>query len=274
MPSPRTIAGSCTPFAPPGEVPFHQRPDGCRLYHELHGAPDGEPLILLEGIGGDIPGWRRNIPRLAEELRVIAYDFRGNGRSDKPDRPMTIGTLVDDTVDLLDHLGVDTVHAYGQSMGGMVAQQLALDHPGRVRSLILACTHPGSAHAIRSRHPVPKDRPWLALYSPRFPQDHPDHVADDLRTGARNPQPSHAARRQREAVGDWDAYDLLPEIGAPTLVLHGTEDRVIDPANAWILAERIPGARLVLLEGTGHVYHSEQAEAADAAVLDFLRSLR
>jgi pimeloyl-ACP methyl ester carboxylesterase len=255
-------------------VPFHKRPDGCRLYHELHGPADGEPLILLEGIGGDIPGWRRNIPHLAEELRVIAYDFRGNGRSDKPDEPMTVATLVEDALDLLDYLGLDAVHVYGQSMGGMVAQQLALDYPRRVRSLILGCTHPGSGHAIRSRHPVPKDRPWLALYSPGFAEEHPDHVTEDLRMGSRNPQPSHAARRQREAVDAWDAYDRLPALDVPVLVLHGTEDRMIDPANARILAERIPHARLVLLEGAGHVYHSEQAEAADAAVLDFLRSLR
>jgi 3-oxoadipate enol-lactonase len=255
-------------------VPCYQRPDGCRLYHEIHGPADGDPLILLEGIGGDVPGWRRNIPHLAQGFRVIAHDFRGNGRSDKPDEPMTMGTLVDDTVGLLDHLDVDAVHAYGQSMGGMVAQQLALDHPRRVRSLILGCTHPGAGHAIRSRHPVPKDRPWLALYSPRFAEEHPDHVADDLRTGARNPQPPHAARRHREAVDAWDAYDRLPAIDVPTLVLHGTEDRMIDPANAQILAERIPGARLLLLEGAGHVYHSEQAEAADAAVLNFIRSLR
>jgi 3-oxoadipate enol-lactonase len=255
-------------------VPFYERPDGCRLYHELHGAEDAEPLILLEGLGGDIPGWRRNIPHLAEELRVIAYDFRGNGRSDKPDEPMTMGTLIGDTVGLLEHLGIDEIHVYGQSMGGMVAQQLALDDPGRVRSLILGCTHPGAGHAVRSRHPVPKDRPWVALYSPGFAEEHPNHVAEDVRVGAENPQPPHAARRQRQAVDAWDAYDRLPEIRIPALVLHGTEDRVIDPANARLLAERIPGARLVLLQGAGHVYHSEQADAADAAVLDFIRSLR
>jgi 3-oxoadipate enol-lactonase len=252
-------------------VPSYHRPDGCRLYFEIHGR--GEPIVLLEGLGGDIPGWRRNIPRLSAELMVIAYDFRGNGRSDKPDEPMSIGTFVDDTTALLDHLEVDSAHLYGQSFGGMVAQELGLTHPDRVRSLVLACTHAGLIHAVRVTAKVPKDRPWLALYSPGFAAEHPDHVADDLRVGQQNPQPPHAARRQREAVLEFDAYDRLPEVRAPTLVLHGTEDRMIHPDNARILAERIPNARLVLIEGAGHVYHSEQPATADRAVLDFIREL-
>jgi pimeloyl-ACP methyl ester carboxylesterase len=259
------------PSAPPGEVPSFQRPDRCRLHYEIHGR--GEPLVLLEGLGGDIPGWRRNIPTLSAELLVVAYDFRGNGRSDKPDERMTMQTFVDDTVGLLDHLGIGSAHFYGQSFGGMVAQELALSHSNRVRALVLACTHAGLRTAVRVAEKVPKDRPWLALYSPEFAVEHPDHVADDLRVGRQNPQPPHAARRQREAMQDFDAYDRLEDIVAPTLVLHGAADRVIHPDNARMLAERIPNARLVLLAGAGHVYHSEQSEAADRAVLDFIKEL-
>jgi 3-oxoadipate enol-lactonase len=254
-------------------VPYLEGPDGCRLYHELHGPRDRSPLILLEGLGGDIPGWRRNIPHLAAEHLVIAYDFRGNGRSDKPDAPVTMTTFVNDTVALLDHLAVPSAHVYGQSFGGMVAQEMALTHADRLRSLVLACTHAGPRLAARlePHARVPKDKPYLALYSERFAREHPDHVAEDILVGTQNPQPPHAGRRQWEAIQDWDVWDRLGQIQCPTLVLHGTEDRLISAQNARMLAERIPGAELHLLEGAGHVYHSEQPEAADDAVLEFLR---
>jgi 3-oxoadipate enol-lactonase len=247
---------------------FLRRPDGCRLYYELHGDPDREPLVLLEGLGGDIPGWRRNIPALSEDLLVAAYDFRGNGRSDAPDEPMSMATFVEDTVALLDELGLDSAHLYGQSLGGMVAQELALSHPDRVRSLMLAAAHCGGAHVVPSKAKAPKDRPYLQLYSEAFARAHPEHLRADLRAGL--PQARHATRRQREAALAFDSCDRLGRIRAPTLILHGTEDRVIDPAKARILAERIPQAELVLLEGAGHVYHSEQPEAADRAVLEFI----
>lgn len=258
-------------------MPYLVRPDGCRLYHELHG-PRGErpgagsPLILLEGLGGDIPGWRRNIPRLSERRTVLAYDFRGNGRSDAPDRPMTMATFVEDTLALLEHLGMDRAHVYGQSFGGMVAQEIALLHPARVRSLVLACTHGGQDRMVRPgpESNVPKDQPYLSLYSPGFAAEHPEHVREDLEVGRRNPPPPHAGRRQWEAMRAWSSWDRLGRIASPTLVLHGTEDRIVPVANARELASRIPGARLVLLEGAGHLYHSEQPEAADAAVLAFL----
>lgn len=248
-----------------------RRPDGCRLHHERHGSPGAPPIVLLEGMGGDIPGWRRNIPHLAEELLVVAYDFRGNGRSGAPDEAMTMATFVDDTVALLGHLGIDRAHVYGQSFGGMVAQELVLSHPDRVWALILAATHCGGPHAVPTRAKAPKGEPWRELYAPGFPDDHPEHVADDLRVGGERPQASHAGRRQWEAVQGFDIYDRLPGIRVPTLVLHGTEDQMVPVENARILAERILGAELLLLEGAGHVYHSERADEADAAVLDFIR---
>lgn len=253
-------------------MPFLRRPDGCRLYHEIHGKPDAEPLLLLEGMGGDLPGWRRNIPTLASELRVIAYDHRGNGLSDEPAGPCTMTTFVDDAVALLDDLGIAGAHVYGQSFGGMVALELGLTHPDRVRSLVLACTHAGHSHAVRvDGRAMPKGEPWRSLYAPGFPDAHPEHVAEDLRVGSASPAHPNGQRRQWEAVESWDAFDRLSSVEAPTLVLHGTEDRLIAPENARLLAEAIPGAELAWLEGAGHLYHSERAAEADAAVLSFVR---
>jgi pimeloyl-ACP methyl ester carboxylesterase len=185
---------------------------------------------------------------------------------------MAISTFVDDAAALLDHLGIESAHVYGQSFGGMIAQELALTHPDRLRSLILAATSPGPRHAVSpgSGARVPKDRPHLALYSEAFALEHPGHVAEDIRVGSQNPQPPHARRRQWEAMQGFDSLDRLEDIARPTLVLHGTADRLVPVRNAELLAERIPGARLALLEGAGHVYHSERADEADAAVLAFL----
>jgi 3-oxoadipate enol-lactonase len=255
-------------------VPFVDRPDGARLYHEVHGDPRREPIVLLEGMGGDIPGWRRNIPHLAAECFVIAYDHRGNGGSEAPDAPATMTTFVDDCLAVMDELRIERAHLYGQSFGGFVAQELGLTHPERVRSLILACTHAGHPHVVPARGRAPKDRPWLQLYAPAFAEAHPEHVEEDLRVGRAQPQHAQGKRRQWEAVQTWDAYDRLPELGMPVLVLHGSEDRVIDVGNAQVLASRIPDAELAILDGAGHVYHSEQAERADEVVLDFVRRHR
>jgi 3-oxoadipate enol-lactonase len=247
------------------------RPDGCRLWYETQGDRAAPPLLLLEGMGGDIPGWRRNIPVLATACLVIAYDHRGNGQSDDPPGPSSVATFVEDACAILDEVGIDAAHVYGQSFGGMVAIELALTHAGRVLSLILAATHAGPSQAARVDGPnVPKGEPWRALYAPEFPDAHPEHVADDLQVAATGVHHRSGERRQWEAMQGFDAYDRLRGIDLPTLVLHGTEDRLVAPANASRLTADIPGAELVWLEGAGHLYHSEQAAAADAAVLDFI----
>jgi len=253
-------------------VTFLRLPDGVRLYYELHGPEGAAALVLLEGMGGDVPGWRRNIPHLAREFRVVTFDLRGNGLSDKPDLPMSMDTFVDDTAALMDSLGIARANLYGMSFGGMVAIWMSLTRPERVCALVLAATHAGPARASRAPASgrVPKGRPYLSLYSPDFAREHPDHVAEDLAVGRRNPQPTHAGRRQWEAMQSFDAWDRLGEIEAPTLVLHGTEDRLVAVDNARRLASGIPGARLRLLEGAGHVYHSEQPDEADLAVVRFL----
>lgn len=252
-------------------MPFLERSDGCRLYYEVHESAGGSPIVLLEGMGGDIPGWRRNIPRLSARHLVVAYDFRGNGRSGAPDRAMPMAVFVDDTLALMDHLDLGSAHLYGQSFGGMVALQCALDHPDRVRSIVLAATHAGAAGRSPSRRwKAPKDRPYLALYAPAFAAAHPDHVEEDVAAGSRARRPLHAGRRQWQAIQEWDVWARLGRIAVPTLVMHGTEDLMVDAENGRRMAAAIPGAELAMLEGAGHVYHSEQPEVADGIMLDFV----
>lgn len=252
-------------------MPFLTRPGGVRLYHEVHGDAGRPAIVLFEGMGGDLPGWRRNVPHLAAELRVVAWDLRGNGASSEPSGPVTMATFVEDATALLDELGIERAHLYGQSFGGMVALELAIAHPDRVQTLILAATHAGGPSVVpATRVTFPKTEPWRSLYAPGFPEAHPEHVAEDLRVGAAQPHHPQGRRRQWEAMQAYDVADRLGEIAAPTLVLHGTLDTVVDVANARLLAERIPGAELRLLTGAGHLYHSERADEADTAVLGFV----
>jgi pimeloyl-ACP methyl ester carboxylesterase len=249
-----------------------ERPDGCRLYFELHGDPSNPPLLLLEGMGGDIPGWRRNIPVLATACYAIAYDHRGNGNSDDPPGPVTMQTFADDACGVLDAAGVDRAHLYGMSFGGMVAIETALTHPRRVRTLVLAATHAGPSQAVPVQdRTVPKSETWRSLYAPEFPDAHPDHVSEDLAVARSGAQHETGERRQWEAMQGFDAYDHLGRLQMPTLIVHGTQDRLVAPGNAERLAAGIPGAELRWLEGAGHLYHSEQAADADAVVLDFIR---
>ncbi|HZP90074.1 MAG TPA: alpha/beta fold hydrolase [Actinomycetota bacterium] len=247
------------------------RPDGCSLYFETHGTRGSEPIVLVEGIGGSVEAWGRTIPLLATELFVVAPDLRGNGRSDMPGESISIETLADDMLAVMDEVGLPSAHVYGLSLGGTVAIRMALAARSRVRTLVLGATHAQGPLPVRPRASGPKGAPHLLLYSPRFAAERPERVAEDLRTWSRTPRRPGAARRQWEALRRFDAYDLLPGITAPTLVLHGTEDRVVDPENARILASRIPRAELLLLEGAGHAFHSERAEEAAAMVLDFVR---
>jgi pimeloyl-ACP methyl ester carboxylesterase len=230
-------------------------------------------LALLEGLGGNIAGWRRNLPRLSGRFRVIAQDFRGNGRSEMPDRPVSMATFGQDTVALLDLLGIERAHLFGVSFGGFVAQLLALEHADRVGRLVLGATHSGGPEVVRSTARVPKGKPFRALYAPGFPDVHPRHVAEDLIAGAPTRQAAHARRRMGQAAAGFDVSGRLHELAAPTLVIHGTEDQIIPVENGVRLAASIPGARLHLVEGAGHVFHSERAEESDRAVIEFLEGV-
>jgi pimeloyl-ACP methyl ester carboxylesterase len=240
------------------------------------------------GLGANHLSWTAQVPVYSREFRVIVFDNRGTGRSDFPaDAEYTIPVLADDAAALLDALGVESAHVYGISMGGMIAQEMALRHPEKVTSLILGATTPGGPSAVapepeaikslleqgaavdRSVNPALLD----VLFSPGFLADHGSELTSAFQGMADYPQTSHEAyQAQLRAVAAHDTYDRLPDIDTPTLVLHGTDDPVLPAGNGRILAERIPGAKLVLLEGARHAYLLEKQAEADAAVLDFLRA--
>ncbi len=255
--------------------------NGVRLYYEVHGA--GEPLLLVMGQGSDHHGWDPVVEDFAARYRVIVYDHRGTGLSDKPtEPPYTTRMLAADAVGLLDHLGIDRAHVYGISMGGRICQWIAIDYPDRVGCVVLGCTTPGDAHGVKRPEEVDakmRNRPqdpdaaatWLAeeMVSPGWLVEHPEYLAF-LRERARNPIPAYAQRLHYEASQGHDAWERLTEIRAPVLVIHGTEDRINPTANAELLAGRIPGAELYLVRGGRHGYFIEFRDEAGAAVMGFL----
>jgi pimeloyl-ACP methyl ester carboxylesterase len=252
---------------------------GVRIAWSAVGA--GPPLLLIHGLGYARWGWGPVVAPLAARFRVLSFDNRGIGASDVPPGPYSAAELAADAVAVLDTAGVARAHVLGTSLGGMVAQQLVLSYPERVDRLVLACTTPGGAGA----HPMP-DRtvalmqeaatlaPEVALH--RFVEnalatDAPAELVEQIfRLRLEHPPDPAGWHAQAAAGATFDVFDRLGEISAPTLVLHGTDDGVVDVRNAALLAERIPDARVELFGDAGHLFFWEQPERFVRAVEEFL----
>jgi pimeloyl-ACP methyl ester carboxylesterase len=260
-------------------MPFVTVPDGTRLYYETLG--EGEPLLLVNGQGQDHTSWNGIRDDFADRHRVIVYDHRGTGQSDKPSTPpYSMRGFAQDAVALLDHLGIARAHAYGYSMGGRVCQWLGIDHSNRIGSLVLGATTPGSRHGVpRSinidaifAQPPTDLQEALEMFAPLFFS--PTWIAGHLEVVKAMlqvpPIPEYARKLHYLASEGHDTWDLLPTISAPTLVIHGSEDQVNPTANAYLLAERIQGAELSLVQGGRHGYLVEFREEAGHIVNEFL----
>ena len=253
------------------------------LYYELAGK--GPRLLYISGTGGDL----RTAPSvfdgpLPERFEVLAYDQRGMGRSSKPDTRYSMADYADDAAALMQAVGWDQALVIGVSFGGMVAQELALRHPPKVRRLVLACTSPGGAggasfafHEIQHLTGEARARHLIAIADVRhdaaWAEAHPDEYAQLIAFGAADPfadEPGRAtgARRQLEARADHDTWDRLGLIGCQTLIAAGRYDGIALPQTQHNMAHRIAGAELSFFEG-GHMFPL-QDPAAVPAIMDFL----
>lgn len=251
------------------------------MYYELHG--EGEPLLLIRGLGSTCDGFAAQVEGLSPHFRVISFDNRCVGRTDQPQEPFSIADMADDTAALLDALDIESAHVFGVSLGGMVAQELALRHPARVRRLALACTHAGPRTAARSpewavrvfneSRDMPRadalEHSVSLLFARKTVDERPQLVEETLAVMLNNNQPKSSYLLQLGAVMRHDTIDRLGQITHPTLVLTGTEDTLVDPENSRLIAERIPGARLIEFEQTGHVFFTEKADAVNRALIEF-----
>jgi len=253
---------------------------------------NGPPLLLISGFTAQASGWSTPFVELLQrQFATIRYSHRGTGTSDRLSGDITLCDLADDAAGLLSSLGMDKAHVLGVSMGGMIAQELVLSYPQRVERLVLGCTTcTGGSQPRREGGAVPAApevialltpqeglsreeqirRVWPAISTPEFIESHIDVLEERLQLSLINPTPIETSMRQMAAVQAFDAFDRLPQIKAPTLVIHGDRDVLVPVANAYVLNERIPGAELRIVEGAGHLFAFEFPEESATAAVAFL----
>jgi len=241
---------------------------------------EGAPLLLIQGLGYGRWGWEPIVPGLAARHRVVSFDNRGIGESDKPEGPYTAAQMAGDALQVLDEAGIDRAHVLGASLGGMIAQELAVAAPERVDKLVLCCTTPGGPSTV----PMPEVTvqlfaeaqtlaPEVALrrfVENALGEDPPAGLVDEL-FARRVANPPDPAGWQAQAAAGIGFQGVEGQIAAPTLVLGGTADNVVDHRNAEVLARRIPGARVELLAGAGHLFFWEQPDESVRIINEFLK---
>jgi 3-oxoadipate enol-lactonase len=260
------------PYAMNGDV---------KLYWDEQGS--GEPVLLIMGLGYPSDMWFRTRPVLNGRYRTIALDNRGVGKSDAPPGPYPISTMADDAAEVVKASGQEKVHVFGVSLGGMIAQELALRHPELVKSLVLGCTTAGGPTAtpadpailavLMARGNMTPEEGVRAMVPYIYDESTPEErIEEDLAVRLRSFPAPHAYFAQVQGAGAFNSYDRLPELSVKTLVIHGENDRLIPAANGRLLAERIAGAKLVMLANASHIFMADQPEASQEALLDFLAS--
>jgi 3-oxoadipate enol-lactonase len=239
-------------------------------------AGSGPPLLLIMGMSGTFDHWDAGfLTDLRRDFDVIVYDHRGVGSSSPLDGPITIAQLAEGAAGLLGALEIDSAHVLGISMGGMVAQELALAHPGQIRTLTLGCTYCGGEGSALAGEEVMRklaegmasgDRErairaaWEVNVSPGFAAANDDAYAHFLEIGLRRAVPVEVIMEQMRAIAEHDTSARLPAIELPTLVLHGTLDQMLPVQNGHMIAGLIGGSRLEVFDGVGHLFFWEQPE--------------
>jgi len=241
---------------------------------------------MIMGLSGNTDWWDpRLILDTSKRHKTVIFDNRGAGRSDKPKVAYTIKMFADDTAGLMDALKIERAHILGISMGGMIAQEFALNHPDRVEKLVLCSTTCGTSHSVQ---PSPQAlevlmgprkgmtdgevvKKWIPLlFTEDFVKTNASYLSVVTQQALRAPITADAYQRQIGAILNFDTYERLPKINAVTLVMQGKKDIIVPPENARIIADRIPGAKLVYFENSGHALFSQEPEKVNMALLKFI----
>jgi pimeloyl-ACP methyl ester carboxylesterase len=256
--------------------------DGVRIAYELRG--DGAPLVLVHGLAYDRAGWGRLPELLADDFRVLLIDNRGVGESDVPAGPYAVAQMAEDVVAVLDDAGIERTSLFGVSLGGYIAQELALTRPERIERLVLCSTAPGgpTAHPmpqrtvdVFARYPTMEREAGLRMFvenslGDRGTRERPELV-EEIFTYRLGHAPSVEAWTAQAAAGaTYVSGERVSAISIPTLVIHGGEDVVVDPRNAELLGELIPNARVEIVPERGHLLVWEDSERVAELVREFL----
>ncbi len=253
---------------------------GAKIYWDEQG--QGAPVLLIMGLGYTSAMWHRTRPALAQHFRTIAFDNRGVGLSNVPPGPYSIATMASDAAAVLDAAGIARAHVFGVSMGGMIAQEFALQYPARTRSLILGCTSPGGPSAVRAEHKVAdmllargmtleqaREAILPCIYDVATTRE---KIEEDVGLRRRCLPTVAGYMAQLQGTLAWEGYSRIAQIAAPTLVIHGKSDALVPPGNGELIAKRIPDAKLVLLKHASHLFLTDQTEEAHKEILEFLSS--
>ena len=240
------------------------------LYYETQG--EGPNLLLMAGLGGGTWSWYGQAPYFKNRYRTITFDNRGAGRSSIPQGPYQMKQFAEDTLSLLDHLGLERILVLGLSMGGMIAQELVLMAPDRIQAVVLGCTHYGGPSRIppaqaameillnntglTQKEIIEKNVP--IFFSEACRREHPEVIAAYCAAQLSAPeQPEYAFHAQLAAIASFDCSDRLGHLALPTMIVTGSEDILIPPENSKALAKRLPHAEIVVIPGAGHALHAE-----------------
>jgi pimeloyl-ACP methyl ester carboxylesterase len=254
-----------------------------KLHWESFG--EGPALLLVAGQGMTAEGWWATIPVLSRSFRVIAFDNRDTGRSSRVPLPYSVAQMADDAVAVLDAARERRAHVYGISLGSLVAQEVALRHPDRVEGLVLGASSAGGfagykpssssfaqTFLVRAGAMGPEEAAWAAVpytYAEKTRRTQFERIATDIAHRVSSPPEPLAYMHQAAAVATHDTYERLNRMTAPTLVVHGEQDVFVPPANALVLAERVPGAQLRLWPDAAHMYTIDEPRA-DQEIARFL----
>jgi pimeloyl-ACP methyl ester carboxylesterase len=253
--------------------------DGTRIYWEESGR--GEPIVLIMGLGYAHQMWFRTRPVLESTYRTIVFDNRGVGQTDVPPGPYPIAQMAADAAAVMDAAGIQKARVFGISMGGMIAQEFAIRYPDRVQRLVLGCTACGGQNAVPAAPKVVQVLMARAtmtaeegaeamlpyIYDASTPRE---RINEDLAVRKSVYPTAQGYMGQVQGIMAWSCFDRLGAIQAPTLVIHGETDQLVPPENAKIIADRIPGAELVMLPRASHIFTTDQPEPSHGAILRFL----